>query len=177
MNSDNQDISIRKSLILQAMDYKSYDSPLLTQFDDRASKLLKKDYWRVTKSFKFYVNKKEDNIWVVIPEGYLTDGASVPRIFWGLIPPWGRYGQAAVIHDYLVETLTLFDNELLKNITRAKADSIFREAMRIAGVGKFKSQLMYLAVRIYSKMKIKTNLKLERLKESLTKEDYWKTSL
>jgi hypothetical protein len=34
----------------------------------------------------------EARAWLNVPAGYLTDGDSVPRVFWSLIPPWGAYG-------------------------------------------------------------------------------------
>src|SRR5690348_12260167 len=36
-----------------------------------------------------------------VPVGFVTDFASVPRFFWRVLPPTGRYGKAAVVHDYL----------------------------------------------------------------------------
>jgi hypothetical protein len=36
-----------------------------------------------------------------VPNGYKTDGASVPAALWALYPPFtGSYRSAAVIHDY-----------------------------------------------------------------------------
>ncbi|TQE91889.1 MAG: DUF1353 domain-containing protein, partial [Spiribacter salinus] len=31
---------------------------------------------------------------ITVPKGYRTDFASVPRFFWRLIPPYGRYAKA-----------------------------------------------------------------------------------
>ena len=37
-----------------------------------------------------------------IPKGFKTDGASIPRIFWSIYPPYkSEYFSACVIHDYL----------------------------------------------------------------------------
>lgn len=36
---------------------------------------------------------------MLVPKGYKTDLASVPRLLWALFPPFGRYAFAAVIHD------------------------------------------------------------------------------
>src|SRR3989337_2340350 len=39
-----------------------------------------------------------------VPDGYKTDGASVPAGLWALYPPFtGNYRSAAVIHDYYCE--------------------------------------------------------------------------
>ena len=75
-----------------------------------------------------------------IPRGFITDFASVPRILWWLFPPMGRYGKAALVHDYLYYT---------KEVSRAEADRIFLEAMLMMGVGKLTAYTMYLAVRAF----------------------------
>ena len=36
---------------------------------------------------------------VTVPAGFDTDGASVPRVFWSVLDPFGPYFKAAVIHD------------------------------------------------------------------------------
>ena len=38
---------------------------------------------------------------VVVPTGFVTDLASIPRVFWSVLRPDGEYAYAAVIHDYL----------------------------------------------------------------------------
>lgn len=47
-----------------------------------------------------YVTKNGDVI--TIPQNFQTDLASVPRVFWAILPPFGRYSKAAVLHDYLL---------------------------------------------------------------------------
>lgn len=38
---------------------------------------------------------------VRVPIGFVTDFASIPRIFWSMLRPDGIYSYAAIIHDYL----------------------------------------------------------------------------
>ena len=38
---------------------------------------------------------------VEVPQGFTTDFASIPPIFFGLLRPDGLYAVAAVVHDYL----------------------------------------------------------------------------
>lgn len=54
----------------------------------------------------------------IVPKGFISDGASIPKIFWSLIAPCidGRSIRAAVIHDWLYHTGIL---------SRADADKIF----------------------------------------------------
>lgn len=92
--------------------------------------------WKLTKSFK-----DED---VRVPCGYETDLASIPRILWTLLPPFGRYSQAAVIHDYLYETKGI-DGKY----TRYEADKLFYKLMLKYGTYKWKAVIMFLAVRAF----------------------------
>ncbi|EFI4072610.1 DUF1353 domain-containing protein [Escherichia coli] len=77
-----------------------------------------------------------------VPEGYVTDLASVPRILWSVFPPHGRYAKAAIIHDWL------YDNALR---TKREADKIFLDAMCVLGVPRWRRVLMYAAVRLFGR--------------------------
>ncbi len=123
-----------------------YSLPLDTRYDADASAALGKDHWRVLTPFSY---KIADGEWVTIPAGYLTDGASVPRLFWNIIPPWGKYGQAAVVHDLLCEYLSIIKDGKPHTITRDRADEILNEAMYALGVPDGKRLIIYSAVSLY----------------------------
>jgi len=62
--------------------------------------------------------KLSNGVVVAIPEGYIWDLASVPRLFWSIVPPDSDAEVAFLIHDYLYEN-RLFgrkfaDQEMLK---------------------------------------------------------------
>ena len=78
---------------------------------------------------------------IAVPNGFLTDGASVPRIFWSLFSPFGDYFGAALVHDYLYSTGN-------RKFSRRESDRIFLEAMEDAGVSWIKRQTIYRAVRL-----------------------------
>lgn len=126
-----------------------YDATVMTQFSDFASEALDSDYWVVSNSFIYYLGEKGSNRWVEVPLGYLTDGASVPRIFWNIIPPWGRWGQAAIVHDYLCEYLKVKTPEGECDITRKECDDIFLEAMIVIGVPPGKAKMIHSSVALY----------------------------
>ena len=70
------------------------------------------------------------------------DFASIPKWCWSIIgSPTGRYGPAALIHDWLCAK---------KIYPRKKTDRIFLEAMKDCKVAYLKRILMYLAVRVSS---------------------------
>ena len=76
----------------------------------------------------------------LVPRTFTTDFASVPRMFWSIIPPTGDYTKAAVIHDWLYVS---------KEVSRKDADGIFERIMREAGVNKIKRSVMWAAVRLF----------------------------
>ncbi|MFT3724777.1 MAG: DUF1353 domain-containing protein [Hyphomonadaceae bacterium] len=79
---------------------------------------------------------------VAVPQGYVTDFASIPGFVQWLISPFGKHSEAAVVHDWLY---TLGDKKNKKG--RRLADLTFKRALKIVGVGFFRRNIMYLAVR------------------------------
>ena len=69
---------------------------------------------------------------VDVPEGFVTDLASVPRIFWQVLRPEGRYAYAAVVHDYLYWTQTRPRHEADQILNFAMQDSRVSDAQRWA---------------------------------------------
>ncbi|HGJ5067315.1 TPA: DUF1353 domain-containing protein [Salmonella enterica subsp. enterica serovar Muenchen] len=97
--------------------------------------------WRVHEPFAFYLSDdNSDEIEVLT--GFVTNLATVPRIFWILLPPDGKYAKAAIIHDYL------YDNALR---TKQEADRIFLDGITVLGVPKWKRTVMYWAVRLFGR--------------------------
>lgn len=84
-----------------------------------------------------YINHKYH---IEVYEGWITDGASVPKIFWNLFSPFaGRYIEAAILHDALYRAEAL---------DRKKCDEIFLEAMSVCKVPRWKRYAMYWGVRL-----------------------------
>lgn len=143
------------SQLKEAVPFTNFDTSLSVEHDPIASEKLGKAFYKVTKSFRYYLSADESDVWAYVPAGFLTDGATVPRPFWWLVAPFGDHGQAAVLHDILCETGTMFFNELPQSVTRKQADQIFRDAMKATGVGWFKRNLMYAAVRGWAMLGVK----------------------
>lgn len=147
----------------------NFDTQLGIVYSHHASLVLGKDHWVVKKQFHFAVDGNPDKV-VVVPKGYLTDGATVPRLFWGLVPPWGEYGQAAVLHDYLCEYLTYQDYGATISVTRKEADLIFKRSMEELNVGVLTCSTMYAAVRVYAGLSKLRRPKVYHRKRGLEKE-------
>lgn len=142
--------------------FRQFSDELQIKYCQAASVALGKDYWLVCKPFVYYVGSKDSDVVVRIEACYLTDGASVPRPFWWIVPPWGRYGAAVVVHDKLCETLTVErvvtertnDLEIVTTyvpmaITRRECDHILREALHVLGVNRWISAIIYGGVSLY----------------------------
>ena len=106
--------------------------------------------WRVDEPFEYWIEEVGRGPRVVVEPGFITDFASVPRLFWNIFPPWGRYGKAAVVHDHLYQTLGLIIEQdgTEKHISRARCDRIFLEAMAVLGVPAWKRWVMWAGVRM-----------------------------
>lgn len=91
--------------------------------------------WKLQQDFKV-----KTSIGVItVPKGKVTDLASVPKLLWGIFPPYGRYTESAVVHDYLYAI----------GHNRKEADKIFLELMLNNGTSKLRAYPMYLAVRCF----------------------------
>jgi hypothetical protein len=83
----------------------------------------------------------------VVPRGFQTDLASIPRVLWVIAPKVDIYDQATVLHDCAyANALTTYSDERVYLI-KEFCDALFLEALRSLHVNAFRAQLMYLAVK------------------------------
>ena len=99
-----------------------------------------KPVYKLYQSLTFEYKVNGGGLSITVPEGFETDFASIPRIFWSIMPPTGRYSRAAVLHDYLYH---------LPNCSRFLADSLFRESMKQRGVPLWKRLVIFYSVRFF----------------------------
>jgi hypothetical protein len=78
-----------------------------------------------------------------IPAGFVTDFASVPRIVTWLVPKYGIYTLAVILHDWLCELLKAGESP----VSSRDADGILRRIMREQGVLFLQRWLMWTGVR------------------------------
>ena len=95
--------------------------------------------WEIMEPFDYHVGSKDSLRIVSVPKGFVTDLASVPRMFWIIFPPDGQYTKAAVIHDFC------YFKRLFR---RRTCDAIFYEAMGVLKVPLWKRWIMHKAVRV-----------------------------
>ena len=94
--------------------------------------------WIILSDFGYEIGDEGSGNIINVPIGTYTDFASIPRLLWAILPRWGKYGNAAVIHDWLY-----WD----QGRSRAEADKIFFEGMGVLEVAEWKRFAIYYAVR------------------------------
>jgi hypothetical protein len=77
---------------------------------------------------------------LTVPQGFVTDFASVPRLPFVYLAAGGKGDKAAVIHDWAYST---------QFCDRATADKLLREAMLACGYSEFSANAFYVAVRSF----------------------------
>lgn len=75
----------------------------------------------------------------VVPLGFQSDGASIPRIFWWFADPAGEFFEAAVLHDYLYNSAIG---------TKDKADLAFYQTALHFKATTWKAKVAYYAVKL-----------------------------
>ena len=109
-------------------------------------------------------------------KGFVTDGASVPHSLQWLYNPYGKYINAAVVHDYLY---SVYNNT---GINRTLSDKIFRHIMKETGVDSRIARKFYAAVKYFGATSWKSKLLnegykdraiVDRTKEAKEYYSYW----
>lgn len=87
---------------------------------------------------------------IVVPAGFVYDGASVPRVLSSIVPRFGgRYDRATALHDYLYTSGFL---------SRKDSDKVFYEALRSDKVRWVQARILYYAVRLFGKKHYKNGV-------------------
>lgn len=110
-------------------------------------------YWVVSEAL-IYENPKTKQVFEV-PRGFVTDMASVPRLFWTAFPPCGKYTPAAVVHDYIYWYQP-------PNCDRECADNLLLMAMEESGVSAASRNAIYAGVRVGGESSWEENARLRK---------------
>lgn len=81
-----------------------------------------------------------------IEKGYISDGGTIPKIFWCVLSPFEDYFSCCLLHDYLCDLAT-FRKDIYKS--RKFADATFNEAMKQVAIKKSTRLTLFYAVSIY----------------------------
>ncbi len=87
----------------------------------------------------------------VVPMGFRTDFASVPRGLWNLYPKDGPWVRAAVLHDAgYAKTLRTMDGTPIHLVKRF-CDDLFDEGMQVDGVADHRRRLFGAMLELFGK--------------------------
>ena len=101
--------------------------------------------WVLTQPFIVSVDDEVYNV----PRGFVTDGASVPRLLYPICSPVaGPFGQGAIVHDWFYSV----DGP---DIGRLKADLVLYAMGRFRGAKLGESQLVKSGVNLFGWMSYK----------------------
>lgn len=86
---------------------------------------------------------------VLVPKGFESDGASIPRLVWPIVGPpiRGKHFRAAVVHDCLCDYAARRKCYGLRII----ADAVFYYLLAVDRIPYWKRAAMYLAVRFWGR--------------------------
>ncbi len=102
-----------------------------------------KDKFEVVENYEFSL----PNYKGIVPKGFKTDGASIPRLFWSLFPPFkSEYFSACVVHDFLCEKANSRSDYKI-------ADLVLKEAMEALNCNSFKVFIFYYSCNAYHGIK------------------------
>jgi len=100
-----------------------------------------KNEWVLLDEFIYYLWSKWFKDRIVIPEGFIFNWASIPRVFHIIWTPMGQDTLiASLCHDYLYST---------QDIPRADADDRFNSIMLLCDVRPIKRIMYYIWVRLW----------------------------
>lgn len=100
----------------------------------------KKDRWVLYKPVNIILSNGEE---ITIPEGFVSDFASIPQFLWSILPPVGNSNIATLVHDFLYDT-------------KYKNDRLFADKEMFFWMRKYNNSLLktclyFWGVRLFGK--------------------------
>jgi hypothetical protein len=126
----------------------SYGPLAFGRFVERMYFLMRPIHWSPTPG----VAEQKGYPAVTVPIGFVTDLASIPQIFYSLLPPDGPYTFPAIIHDYLYWSQTG---------SKSQADHILNFGMEDFKVDNLTRDTIYNAVHFAGQSAWNGNAKLK----------------
>jgi len=129
---------------------KPFTKPLIVKYVGEHDK---RAIWEIQETFVYYIGSLDSDSFIEVPAGFQTDFATIPKAFWSIFPPTGKYTKAAVVHDYLTankgEIIMIIMNGEVRLFSKKESDLIFLEAMSVLGVSHTIRKMMYYTVRVF----------------------------
>lgn len=123
------------------------------RYDKVASVLNNKDIWDTIPGFRYYIGVENSTRYVDVETNFKTDGATIPRWLWWLLPPIGEYTQCTTLHDKLCTTYYIIEmvdgKERRVPITRKQIDAILKESLDVLEVTPWKKKVIMTGVNLH----------------------------
>jgi len=113
--------------------------------------------WRLAEPLIYEVGGRGSGRVILVSKGFTTDGSSIPRVLWSILPVWANDSRAGVIHDYLCYRIAA-NTPHPEAPTRDHADRIFFEAMEALNIGRVRKYVLYWGVRIGAWLNLRTTM-------------------
>ena len=121
----------------------------MTEVNEIVIKYIDFNVWELKKEL-VVPHPIDESRFIVVPNGFKTDLASIPRVFWALFPPFGKYIRASIVHDYLISISTSNDN--------THSHTVFYHLMILDQVNPFVAWIFYQVVRFRNYFSISVNV-------------------
>lgn len=113
----------------------------MSRFTENARvEVIGRNLFRLIEPLEYHVGSWPSKEIIIAPEGFITDFASVPRIFWPIISPIDTHANAAVIHDFMYQT---------NYASKARCEWIFDEALGVLDVPEWKRICLVKSVVVF----------------------------
>ena len=93
----------------------------------------RKQWWRLTGTLVF--KDANGKLWEV-PTKYRHDFASIPRIFWPLLPKRGNYDLPAVLHDYTHDDKLFYEAMMDEDVKPDWVAGLMYQVVAMDGSGR-----------------------------------------
>ena len=131
--------------------YPGYPGPLTDEFQPDLRPYKRRKY-KLNGNYSItVVDEKGEVSYITVPDGFISDGASVPRLTWTLsgLTPDGLIRGGALVHDLMYRRNGNISKDL--HISRKDCDKIFYDLMRAAVLSRYRSYIAYRAVRLFAR--------------------------
>jgi len=112
--------------------------------------------WTVEEDFIWYFGEKYSGRFIIVPKGFVTDLASVPKPL-RLIVSHTTAPASSVVHDYNYRYPSIYNfvgrdgngdaTHTLESLTRKQIDQNYRDMLIVLDTPKWKANTMYYGVR------------------------------
>jgi len=109
--------------------------------------------FRIQRGYRYYLTADEGPFgeFIDIPDGFLTNFASTPRIAWAVFPPTGSYAQAAGGHDKLFLAPVIRTLHSARPCRFEETPGLFRDMAKACGTSRIVRGAMYVFLQLGSR--------------------------